>query len=329
MAQALPTLRREQHERYQARLLQDIPDFIQDYMSDPAIIEIMANPDGSVWVDDLHSGQRSVGTIEAFQAESMLNVIASLSGTAITKENPILECELPYDGSRFAGMIPPVVERPIFSIRRKAVQIFSLNDYVVAGILSQSQKVVIETWTKARKNILVVGGTSSGKTTLINAVIQAIIEENPEHRIILLEDTVELQCQASNIVAMRSNREIPLQALVKATLRHRPDRIIVGEVRGREAFDLLTAWSTGHPGGIASLHANSAEGTFLRLEQLLEFATQSPMKTLIGEAIDAIVYIEKTGSGRRVKELLTVHGYRDGQYQVQTTESELIREKKA
>jgi P-type conjugative transfer ATPase TrbB len=320
LAQVTTSVREEQHQCYQARLLQDIPDFIQNYMSDPAIIEIMANPDGSVWVDDLHSGQRSVGTIEAAQVESLLNVIASLSNTAITKEQPILECELPYDGSRFAGMIPPVVERPIFSIRRKAIQIFSLKDYVAAGILSETQKTVIDTWIKARKNILIVGGTSSGKTTLINAVIQAITEHSPEHRLILLEDTVELQSAASNIVAMRSSREVSLQALVKATLRHRPDRIIVGEVRGKEAFDLLTAWSTGHPGGVASLHANSAEGAFLRLEQLLELATQSPMKTLIGEAVDAIVYIEKTGNGRKVKTLLTVDGYRNQQYQIQTME---------
>jgi type IV secretion system protein VirB11 len=313
-------VREEQHQRYQARLLQDIPDFIQNYMSDPAIIEIMANPDGSVWVDDLHSGQRPVGTIEPFQVESLLNVIASLSNTAITKEHPILECELPYDGSRFAGMIPPVVERPIFSIRRKAIQIFTLDDYVAAGILSETQKTVIDTWIKARKNILIVGGTSSGKTTLINAVIQAITEHSPDHRLILLEDTVELQSATSNIVAMRSSRDVSLQALVKAALRHRPDRIIVGEVRGKEAFDLLTAWSTGHPGGVASLHANSAEGAFLRLEQLLELATQSPMKTLIGEAVDAIVYIEKTGNGRKVKTLLTVNGYRNQQYQIQTVE---------
>ncbi len=320
MVQVTSSVREEQHQRYQARLRQDIPGFIQDYMSDSAIIEIMANPDGSVWVDDLRSGQRSVGTIEAFQAESILNVIASLNGTAITQENPILECELPYDGSRFAGMIPPVVERPIFSIRRKAIQIFTLDDYVASGILSPSQKDIIDSWIKARKNILIVGGTSSGKTTLINAVIQAITEHSPEHRLILLEDTVELQSTASNIVAMRSSRDVSLQALVKATLRHRPDRIIVGEVRGKEAFDLLTAWSTGHPGGVASLHANSAEGAFLRLEQLLELATQSPMKTLIGEAVDAIVYIEKTGSGRKVRELLTVHGYRNEQYQTQTVE---------
>lgn len=144
LAQVTSSVREEQHQRYQARLRQDIPDFIQDYMSDPAIIEIMANPDGSVWVDDLRSGQRSIETIEAFQAESILNVIASLSGTAIKQENPILECELPYEGSRFAGMIPPLVKRPIFSIRRKAIQIFTLNDYVEARILSPSQKVVID-----------------------------------------------------------------------------------------------------------------------------------------------------------------------------------------
>lgn len=165
-----------------------------------------------------------------------------------------------------------------------------------------------------------MGGTSSGKTTLINDVIQAITEHSPEHRLILLEHTVELQSAASNIVAMRSSRDVPLQALVKATLRHRPNRIIVGEVRGREAFDLLTAWSTGHPGGVASLHANSVEGAFLRLEQLLELATQSPMKTLIGKTVDAIVYIEKNGNGRKVKTLLTVDGCRNQQHQIKTIE---------
>jgi P-type conjugative transfer ATPase TrbB len=317
LATHLSSLSHECDKRYQARLEQDIPAFIQACMADSAIIEIMGNPDGSVWVDDLNTGQRQVGTIEAFQTESMLNVIASIMGTSITRENPILECELPFDGSRFAGMIPPVVERPIFSIRRKAIQIFTLDDYVNTGILSAPQKATIEGWVKTRKNILVVGGTSSGKTTLMNAVIHAISEQTPEHRLIILEDTVELQCQASNVVAMKSSRDIPLQALVKATLRHRPDRILVGEVRGKEAFDLLTAWSTGHPGGVASLHANSAMGAFLRLEQLLELATQSPMKTLIAEAIDAIIYIEKTGTGRRVQELLCVDGFENHQYQVQ------------
>ena len=317
MATHLSSLSHECDQRYQARLKQDIPAFIQACLADSAIIEIMGNPDGSVWVDDINTGQRHVGTIEAFQTESMLNVIASIMGTSITRENPILECELPFDGSRFAGMIPPVVERPIFSIRRKAIQIFTLADYVNAGILSAPQKAVIEDWVDTRKNILVVGGTSSGKTTLMNAVIQAISEQTPEHRLIILEDTVELQCQASNVVAMKSSREVPLQALVKATLRHRPDRILVGEVRGKEAFDLLTAWSTGHPGGVASLHANSAMGAFLRLEQLLELATQSPMKTVIAEAIDAIIYIEKSRTGRKVQELLCVEAFEHHQYQVQ------------
>jgi type IV secretion system protein TrbB len=173
---------------------------------------------------------------------------------------------------------------------------------------------VIQDWIVTRKNILVVGGTASGKTTLINAVIAEIAKFTPEHRLIVLEDTIELQCKANNVVQMRSSEHVSLQALVKTTLRHRPDRIIVGEVRGKEAFDLLTAWSTGHPGGVASLHANSAQGAFLRLEQLLEMATQSPMRSLIGEAIDAIIYIEKTAQGRQIQQLLEVKGFDQGRY---------------
>jgi type IV secretion system protein TrbB len=307
----------EKEKRYKERLKKDIPDIIQQAMEKSSVIEIMANPDGTIWVDDLIMGQYKLAHIKAHQAESIINVIASIVNNPITQENPILECELPYDGSRFAAMIPPVVQAPIFSIRRKALQVFTLADYVNADMLSQQQCLTIQSWIQERKNIVIVGGTSSGKTTLMNAVMQDITSQNPEHRLVILEDTIELQCTATNSIALKSTQTVSMQALVKATLRHRPDRIIVGEVRGKEAFDLLTAWSTGHPGGVASLHANSARGTFLRLEQLLELATQSPMKPLIGEAIDAIIYIEKTATGRAVKTLLQVDGYRENQYQIQ------------
>jgi P-type conjugative transfer ATPase TrbB len=301
-------------ERLKQRWCEDIPPCVLASLADDKIIEIMINPDGKILVDDLSSGIRSVGIIEPDKAEAFANLIASLMGTSITAENPVCEGELPFDGSRVALLIPPVVAVPTISIRRKAVQLFSLEDYVQVGSLGAAQCDVIRDWILARKNILVAGGTASGKTTLINAIIAEIARLTPEHRLIVLEDTIELQCQASNVVQMRSSEQVSLQALVKTTLRHRPDRIIVGEVRGKEAFDLLTAWSTGHPGGVASLHANSAHGAFLRLEQLLEMATQSPMRSLIGEAVDAIIYIEKTGQGRQIQQLLEVKGFDQGRY---------------
>ncbi len=304
-------------ERLKTRWLEDLPSCIQENLANDNVIEIMVNPDGNVLVDDLTSGIRSVGTLEASHAEGFANLIASLMGTSITAENPVREGELPFDGSRVALLIPPVVAAPTISIRRKAIQAFSLDVYVSSGSLTRQQFEQIQRWILGRKNILVVGGTASGKTTLINAIITEIARLTPEHRLIVLEDTIELQCKANNVVQMRSHEHVSLQSLVKTTLRHRPDRIIVGEVRGKEAFDLLTAWSTGHPGGVASLHANSAKGAFLRLEQLLEMATQSPMRSLIGEAVDAIVYIEKTANGREIKELLEVNGFDQGRYLTQ------------
>lgn len=311
----------EVHKRQNERIWKHMPPCMQACFSDPSIIEIMVNPDGKLLVDDLQSGIRQIGTMDRFNAESLIKVVASVMGASITEASPIFEGEF-NDGSRFSAAIPPVVSAPMISIRRRALQIFSLDDYVAQGVMTIQQRAIVAQWVLERKNILVVGGTSSGKTTLINAVIAEIAQVSPQHRLIVLEDTVELQCQAENVIQMKSSREVPLQALVKTTLRHRPDRILVGEVRGPEAFDLLTAWSTGHPGGVASLHANSAQGAFLRLEQLLEVATQSPMRSLIAEAVDAIVYIEKTATGRQVKELLTVDGYHNHQYQTQRIETE-------
>ncbi len=278
-------------------------------MSDSQNIEFSINSDGKIFQDNLIGGISEIGYINTMDAEVLANSIASTMGKSITAEAPILEGELPGAEARVAIVIPPNVRAATISIRRKAVRLFTLDEYVKAGSLTSGQKEIILNWLLKRKNIVVAGGTASGKTTFLNALIAEIASLTQEHRLVVLEDTEELQCFAKNVVQMKSSEHVSLQALVKTTLRHRPDRIVVGEVRGKEAFDLLAAWSTGHPGGVSSIHANSAEGCFSRLEQLLEMAVQSPMRTLIGEAIDAIVYIEKTATGRVVKELLEVTRY--------------------
>ncbi len=304
----------------QSRLFQrweeEVPPCIQEAFHDLNVNEIMIDQDRKILIDAHGIGIRQIGTIEPSSAESLANVIVSLVGGTLTQEKPKFEGELPFNGYRVAIAIPPVTAATTITIRKHASQIFTLDQYESAGSLTARQKAVIEQWIMGRKNILVVGGTASGKTTFINGMIAKITELTPEHRLIILEDTVELQCSAFSYVQMRSTETVSLQDLVKTTLRHRPDRIIVGEVRGKEAFDLLTAWSTGHPGGIASLHANSALGAFPRLEQLNQIAVQTPLKALIAEAIDAIIYLEKTPEGRKVKELLEVRGLTStGQYE--------------
>lgn len=281
------------------------------YLEDDTVIEIMLNDDSSLWIERLGEDMEKVGEFPPAQAKALMSTIATVHDTTITPDNPILECELPIDGSRFEAIIPPIVQRPIFTIRKKAISIFTLEDYCKQGIMSENQVSVIKKSIADRKNILVVGGTGSGKTTLINAIIDAIKNITPKHRLLILEDTAELQSETPNRVFLRSNKNTTLLRLSKATLRLRPDRILVGEVRGGEALELLKNWNTGHPGGVATVHANSAAAGLSRIEQLIAEVSPTPMPKLIADAINIIVFIEKTadGSGRRVREILSLDGY--------------------
>jgi P-type conjugative transfer ATPase TrbB len=304
--------------RIASRWQEDTPASVLMALEDDLISEIMVNQNGDVLTETIGGQINKIAEISPQQAEGFANLIASLMGASVSSENAVLEGELPGYPARVAILVPPVVPAPTISIRKKAIAIYTLADYETTNALSLEQKLILQGWICQRKNILVVGGTASGKTTFMNGLVAEVSQLTPHHRLVVLEDTVELQCQATNVVQMRSSDAVPLQALVKTTLRHRPDRIIVGEVRGKEVFDLLTAWSTGHPGGLASLHANSAKGAFTRLEQLLEIAVQSPMRGLIGEALDAIVHIEKTPSGRKIQELVLVHEWDGSRYQTET-----------
>lgn len=286
-------------------------------LQDPDTVEIMVNADGRIWLEKLDQRIICIGNLPAAQAEAVIKTVAGYHGKEITRFNPIVEGEFPLDNSRFAGQLPPVVTAPTFAIRKKVVAILTLHQYVESGVLSPGHCRVIREAVREHHNILVIGGTGSGKTTLINAIIHEMVQSDPDERIVILEDTGEIQCAAQNFVQYHTTFEISMTQLLKTTLRMRPDRILVGEVRGAEALDLLDAWNTGHEGGAATLHANDAISGLTRLESLISRNNHAPaeIKPLIAEAVDVVIHIARTPGGRRVCEILQVYGFKKGSYQ--------------
>ena len=275
----------------------------------PDTIEIMANPDGSVWIERAGVGiVVSEHRLAPADRERVIRLVASGVNEPAHANSPIVSAELPGSGERFEGLLPPVSTAPCFSIRKPATTPFELDDYVDQGALAPALAAVLKDSIATHANILIAGGTSSGKTTFTNALLGE--PSLNDDRIVILEDTRELKCSAPNVVQLRTHRgSTSLQDLVRSTLRLRPDRIIVGEVRGAEALDLLKAWNTGHPGGITTLHANSAHGALARLEQLTQEATPRAPFDLIAEAIDVVVFMSRAGGQRRVEEALRVTGF--------------------
>ncbi len=283
----------------------------------PDTIEILANPDGSVWVEKAGYGlRRAAETLGRAERERIIRLVASSVGEACDRASPIVSAELPGSGERFEGILPPVSEAPCFAIRKPAGQPIALDTYVETGALTPALCVGLRQALEDRLNIVVAGGTSSGKTTFANALLSepALAED----RIVILEDTRELRCSAEDVTQLRTHRSgITLRDLVRSTMRLRPDRIIVGEVRGGEALDLLKAWNTGHPGGITTLHANSASGALTRLEQLVEEATTALPHALIGEAVDVIVFMSRASGARRVEQALRITGFDGSEYRTE------------
>ena len=307
-------------ERAKTKLVRDLGPLIIDALNDPKTVEIMLNADGNLWQERLGEKMRCLGTLSANRGEAIIKTIAGYHGKEVTRLKPLLEGELPLDGSRFAGQLPPVVFAPTFSLRKKAIAIFTLTHYVEADIMTAAQHEILLSAIKSHRNILVIGGTGSGKTTLVNAIINEMVEFDPSERIFIIEDTGEIQCAAVNCVQYHTSLEVSMTMLLKTTLRMRPDRILVGEVRGPEALDLLMAWNTGHEGGAATLHANNAKSGLDRLSMLISMHPDSPkpIEPLIGEAVHVVVHIARTNEGRRVQEIIEVSGYQDGQYLIKT-----------
>lgn len=278
-------------------------------LADPAVNEIMMNPDGRLWIERHGEGRLDTGSqLSAHEVERVIRLVASHIGRDATASSPIVSAELPISGERFEGVLPPVTTGPCFSIRKPAGRVIGLDEYVENGVMSPATAHALRSAVQTCANILIVGGTGSGKTTLANALLAEIGETGD--RIVVLEDTRELQCVAEDVVAMRTQPGIvSLDDLVRSTLRLRPDRIIVGEVRGGEALAMLKAWNTGHPGGIATLHANSAEAGLFRLEQLIGEATPNVPHELIAETIDRIVFIQRRDGVREVGAVLNLIGW--------------------
>ena len=276
-------------------------------LEDPSVIEIMVNPDGALWIERHESGRAAEGHyIKCADRERIIRLVASHIGFDCDKDHPIVSAELPETGERFEGVLPPVATAPTFAIRKPAGRVIDLRAYVKSGIMTGAQCLALKTAVQRRANIVIAGGTSSGKTTLANALLAEIA--TTDERIVMLEDTRELQCAAQDSVALRTSPTVGLESLVRSTMRLRPDRIIVGEVRGGEALDLLKAWNTGHPGGVATVHANSAASALTRIEQLIGERTTSVPYQLIADAIDIVVFIARTGEGRRVQEIIRIDG---------------------
>lgn len=303
-------------ERARKKLQRDAGSLIVDALNDPKTVELMCNGDGKLWVERLGEPMHQIGQLKPAQAESIIKTVAGYHGKEVTRQKPLLEGEWPLDGSRFAGQLPPVVRAATFAIRKKAVAIFRLDQYVEAGIMTAAQCASIKKAVREHRNILVIGGTGTGKTTLVNAIIDDMVVGFPSERVFIIEDTGEIQCSAANFVQYHTTIEVSMTHLLKTTLRMRPDRILVGEVRGEEALDLLDAWNTGHPGGAATLHANSAAEGLTRLKSLVSRNKSAPaeIEPLIGEAVHVVISIARTPEGRRIQEILEISGHENGRY---------------
>ncbi len=312
------TFQRSETSTRGARMLRTaLGPAIARFLEEPGIVEVMLNPDGRLWIDRLSEGLSDTGELVApADGERIIRLVAHHVGAEVHAGSPRVSAELPETGERFEGLLPPVVTAPTFAIRKPAIAVFSLDDYVAAGIMDTGQANALRTAVANRKNILVAGGTSTGKTTLTNALLAEVAKS--ADRVVIIEDTRELQCAAPNLIAMRTRDGVAtLSDLVRSSLRLRPDRIPIGEVRGPEALDLLKAWGTGHPGGIGTIHAGTAIGALRRLEQLIQEVVVTIPRALIAETIDLVAVLSGRGSERRLAELSAVTGLRpDGNYQL-------------
>lgn len=306
------------HPRLVRKLQEALGDQLCVALDDSNVVEIMLNPDGKLFIERLGHGVAPAGEMSSAAAEMVIGTVAHALQSEVDTNQPIISGELPIGGHRFEGLLPPIVAKPAFTIRRRASRLIPLDDYVRTGVMTDLQAGTIRSAIASRLNIIISGGTGSGKTTLANAVIDEIVRSAPEDRLVILEDTAEIRCAAENAVLLHTSDSVDMARLLKSTMRLRPDRIVVGEVRDGAALTLLKAWNTGHPGGVATIHSNTAMSALRRLEQLTAEASQQPMHEVIGEAVDLIVSIERTPRGRRIRDIITVERFAKGEYEIQS-----------
>lgn len=306
-------------ERRRSSLARALGPAIADALSAPDVVEAMVNADGQLWLDRVGYGlEATEHTLSAPDRETAIRILAHEAGEIVGEDRPALAAILPQSAARVQALLPPLVPAPILAIRKRPTKIYRLADYVADGIATKRQAEALLDAVEAKSNIVVAGGTGSGKTTLLNA----LLAESAFHeaRVVILEDTAELQCAAPNCVQLLTKRTTPpvtMRDLVQMTLRLRPDRIVVGEVRDGAALEVLKAWNTGHPGGLLTLHANSAQDALARLEDLtLEQSAHAPRR-LIASAVDMVVFITRTPTGRAITEIARVRGVKNETYELQ------------
>ncbi len=269
------------------------------------VVEVLVNADGKVWLDRVGQGLcETAYQLSISDREAAIRLLAHEAGQVVCASQPSLATILPQSGARIQALLPPLVDAPIVSIRKRPMRIYTLDDYVEAGIASETQAQKLRHAVRERWNIVVAGGAGSGKTTLLNALLAE--DAFKQSRVVILEDTAELQCASPNSVQLLTKRTAPpvtMRDLVQMTLRLRPDRIVVGEVRDGAALEVLKAWNTGHPGGLLTLHANSASDSLARLEDLASEAAASVPRRLIEATVDLIVFIARTDRGRQISEI--------------------------
>ncbi|ATD82331.1 MULTISPECIES: P-type conjugative transfer ATPase TrbB [Desulfovibrio] len=294
---------------------------IMEALRDETVIEIMLNPDGKLWIERYGQEQECIGDLPLVQGKQILSLVASALGSTVDALHPVVEGSFPLDGSRFEGTFPPLVgPGASFSNRKKASRLITMQEYLAQGVITPEVPPIIRSAILDRKNIVVVGGTSSGKTTFVNAIIHELDELCPHDRLLILEDTAELQSKSPNTVFFLTSdlAGIGMRQLAKVSMRYAPRRILVGEVRDAAALELLKLWNTGHPGGIGTFHADSAEEALERLEELVEEAGVGSKQKLIGRAVDLIVYMEKTPANRRrLASIISVNKFnaKEGRYE--------------
>jgi P-type conjugative transfer ATPase TrbB len=293
--------------RKAAALAQALGPAIAAALAEPRVTDVLVNPDGSVWIDRQGVGRTRSGEImAAADAARVLRLVADHAGEVVTHDHPLISATLP-GGERFQGVYAPVTAVSSFAIRKPPAVIFTLDDYVDQQVMSAGQAFALASAAAARDNILIVGGTGTGKTTLANAILA--LPAFADDRVLLVEDTAELQCAARDQVALLTRRADPtitIADLVRVALRFRPDRIVIGEVRDGSALDMLKAWNTGHPGGLATVHANSAGEALTRLEDLIGEVSQVIPQRAIGQAIDLIAFLRRAPAGRVLESLVRV-----------------------
>lgn len=282
------------------------------YLEDDSVTDIMVNPDNKIFIIKMGEGKIFTGLYSTPEVtRNVINILASLEGVLINDKNPRISTSLPLTNSRFEGLIPPVVENPSFTIRKKILKVLKLDDYVRQGIFTDREKALIENYVKTKQNILIVGGTNTGKTTFANAVIDLMQNE----RLFFIEEVRELQSTNFDNTYVQVIEGIfsPKEA-IRSAMRWTPERIVYGEIRGAEAFYLINAFNSGHSGGLTTIHANDCYGGLSKLETYILYEKPYPLSELIARTINVVMTMVVENNKRTLDSIAEVKGYENGKY---------------